>query len=74
MDITTAADNLADGRNEFGVGTFFEQIATGSGLERLAHVSRVVLHREHEHLRLGPLLQDLRHSRDPALVGHHHVH
>ena len=69
----TPADNFADGCHEFGVGTFLEQIATGSGIECLADVLRVVLHREHEHLRLGPLLEDLRHGRDPALVGHHHV-
>src|SRR5262249_19101675 len=55
------------------VGSFLQHVATGADREGLAHVARIVLHREHQHLRLRRLLQQLRQHLDAALAGHDDV-
>ena len=60
--------------DDLGVGRLLEHVAARAGLERLADVARVVLHREHEHLRVGHGLQERGHALDPALAGHDDVH
>ena len=53
VDVAAAAGDLAHRRDELGVGRLLQHVAGRAGSERLAHVARVVLHREDEHLRVG---------------------
>jgi hypothetical protein len=74
MNVATACGDFADGSDDVGVGCFFEDVAGGAGSERLAHVAGVVLHREHEHLRLGRVLQHIGDGLDTALPRHDDIH
>src|SRR5712691_13117172 len=73
MDVLTAGGRLAHGADDLGVRSLLEHVAARARREGLAHVTRVVLHREHEHLRLGRFLEELRQRFDPALARHHDV-
>src|SRR6478672_8902830 len=74
VHVAPPAGHFPDRRDQLGVGGLLEDIAARAGLERLAHVARVMLHREDEYLRLRELVKDLWNDFDPALVRHHHVH
>ena len=52
MDVALAGRDGAHGGDDLRVGGLLEHVAARARLERLAHVARVVLHREDEHLRL----------------------
>ena len=73
MHVPLARRDRADRADDLGVGGLLQHVAARTRVERLAHVARVVLHREHEHLRVGHRLQQRRHALDPALARHHHV-
>src|SRR5665811_2328549 len=73
MDVAAAAGDLAHGIDQFSARRLLQHVAAGSGRERLAHVAWIVLHREHQHLRRGRLLEQLRRHLDAALSGHHDV-
>ena len=68
VDVAPAGGDLAHGRDDLGVRRLLQDVARRAGGERLAHVARVVLHREDEHLRVGRLLEHERHALDPALA------
>ena len=74
MDVAPPARDLAHRLHDLRVGRLLEHVAARARRERLAHVPRVVLHREHQHLRVGRLLQHRRRRLDPALPGHDDVH
>ena len=74
VDVPPAGRDLAHGRDDLGVRRLLQHVAGRAGGEGLAHVARVVLHREDEHLRVGRLLEHERHALDPALAGHDDVH
>ena len=67
VDVAAAAGDLADRRDDLGVRRLLEHVAARAGRERLADVARVVLHREHEHLRVGLLVQQLSGSASSPL-------
>ena len=73
MDVALAGRDRPDGVHDLGVGGLLEHVAARAGVERLAQVARVVLHREHEHLCLRSVLPQRRDDLDPALAGHHDV-
>jgi hypothetical protein len=73
MHVALAGGNVAHGPDDFRVCSLLEDIAGGAGCERLAHVPRIVLHGQHEHLGLGRLVEQLRQRFDPALAGHDDV-
>ena len=74
IDMSASACHLANRRDDFGVGRLLQHVAGRAGGERLAHVARIVLHREHEHLRLGPLPEQRSRRLDPVQAGHQQVH
>ncbi len=75
MDVAAAAGDLADSRDDLDVGRLLEHVAARAGGERLADVARVVLHREDEDLRLGPLsCSSVGITSRPSAVRHHDVH
>ena len=53
MDVPLSARDGAYRVDDVGVGRLLEHVAARTGLERLAHVVRVVLHREDEHRASG---------------------
>ena len=62
MDVAAAAGDLPDRGDELGVGRLLQHVAARAGRERLADVARIVLHREHQHLRPRARLQQRRAS------------
>ncbi len=73
MDVATAGGNFADRLHELGVGCFLQQVAVRAGAKRLADIGRVVLHREHEHFRVGSGCGDLGQCFDPVSPRHDNV-
>ena len=74
MHVAAAAGDVADRGDDVGVDGLLEDVAGGAGVERLADVARVVLHREDQHLRLGRVVQHVRDRLDARLPGHDDVH
>ena len=74
MDVAPAAGHLAHSRDEVGVGGLLEDVAGGAGGEGLAHVVRVVLHREDQYLCFGGRRAGRRDGLDAALPRHDDVH
>jgi hypothetical protein len=73
VDVAPAGCHLAHRLHELGVGRLLEHVIGGAGRECLADVTRVVLHREDEHLRVRRLVQQEWRRVDPRLAGRHHV-
>ena len=72
MDVAPARRDLAHRLHELRVGRLLEHVAARPGAERLAHVGRIVLHREHQH---APLRRrdDLGARLDAGAAGHDDV-
>ena len=73
MHVAPAAGHLAHSSDD-GVGSLLEDVAGGAGGEGLAHVVRIVLHREDQDLGLGGVLKNLWSRLDAALSRHDDVH
>ena len=56
MHVATAASDLAHSRDQLGAGRFFKDVTTGTSGKGLAHVTRIVLHRKDQHLRIRGFL------------------
>ena len=54
-----AGGHVPNRGDHLGVDCFLEHISAGARREGLAHIARVVLHREHEHLQIRLLVQQL---------------
>src|SRR5262249_26771707 len=74
VHVVLAAGDLVDGADDLRVDGLLEDVPGRSRGECLVDVPRIVLHREHEHLRLRRLLENERDAVDPALTGHDDVH
>src|SRR4051812_35326401 len=73
MQVAAAGRDLAHRVHDLVVGRLLEHVAARAGRKCLAHVARVVLHREHADLHVGALLEQRRDRLEPALLGHHDV-
>jgi peroxiredoxin Q/BCP len=73
VDVASSARDVAHRLDELVVRGLLEQVAGGAGREGLAHVARVVLHRENEDLRLRRRLEDVRRRVETASARHDDV-
>ena len=69
MDVALAGCDGPHRADDLRVGRLLEHVAARPGLERLAHVAGVVLHRQHEHLRLGTACSSAGMPSIPLLPG-----
>src|SRR4249919_3774171 len=74
VQLLLTARDLPHRLHDLGVRSLLEHVAARALREGLAHVARVVLHREDEHLRVGRLVQNERSAFDSARARHDDVH
>ena len=74
MDVTAAVRDFPHSVDDFRVGRLLQHVTARARGEGLAHVLRIVLHGQHQHLRLLRLFEDCGSGLDPTPARHDDVH